>query len=112
FTPYAGYSGALALAAGDVDGDGRDEIFTAASLNGHVKGFGADLSERFSFLPYPGYSGGVRVARADVNDDGRADLLTTPFGSDHVKAFSGLDLTVLDSFFAREGQASVYLGQG
>jgi hypothetical protein len=106
FSPYAGYSGELSLAAGDVDGDGRDEVFTAA-CNGHVKVFGADQSERFSFLPYAGYSGAVHLSCGDVNGDKRDDVLTTAVPSAHVKAFSGLDLALLDSFFARVGKAGV-----
>jgi FG-GAP-like repeat/FG-GAP repeat len=110
FNPYgAGYLGTLALAAGDLDGDGRDEVFTAAA-NGHVKGFGADQTERCSFLPYPGYSGGVRVAGRDVNGDGRDDVLTMPLDSAHLKAFSGPDLALLDSYFASQGNGGVYLG--
>ena len=90
-------------AAGTVDSGGIDEIFTAAS-NGHVKGFGAEQSERFSFLPYPGYSGAVSLASADVNGDGRDEILTAAGAPAHVKAFSGLDLALLDSFFARQGE--------
>ena len=108
FAPYAGYAGNLALAAGDLDHDGRDEVFTAAS-NGHVKVFAADQSERFSFLPYAGYSGAVRLASGDVNGDGRDDVLTTAVDGAHVKAFSGVDLTVLDSFFASQGKDGVTL---
>jgi hypothetical protein len=51
---------------------------------------------------YPGFYGGVYVASGDVNGDGRDDIITGAGagGGPHVKAFSGVDGSVLASFFA------------
>src|SRR5262249_35037445 len=88
FSPYAGYTGVVSLAAGDVNGDASDEIFTGA-INGHVKVFRADQTELRSFLSYPGYAGGVNVAAGDLDGDDGDDVLTIPSDTAaHVKALS------------------------
>ncbi|MFN4260210.1 MAG: choice-of-anchor Q domain-containing protein, partial [Gemmataceae bacterium] len=69
----------------------------------HVKVYHADGSLRFSFLAFaPSFTGGVRVAVGDVNGDGIDDIIVGAGsgGGPHVKVFSGVDLTVLASFFA------------
>jgi hypothetical protein len=55
---------------------------------------------------------GPVVTEYDVqlNGDGRDDVLTMPLDSAHLKAFSGLDLALLDSYFASQGTGGVYLG--
>ena len=60
-------------------------------------------SLRFSFLAYePGFRGGVRVALGDINADGAQDIITAPGGGGGplVKVFSGVDGSLLRSFFA------------
>ncbi len=102
----SGYIGGIFVAAGDLDGDGRAEIVTGASANSHVKAFGADQSERASFLAFgPVFTGGARVATGDVNGDGRADLLVGAglTGGPHVIGFDGLTRATLTSFFALPG---------
>lgn len=106
FLPYgAGFSGGVFVAAGDVNGDGFEDIVTGTDSGSaaHVKVFdGRTGSEVRSFFAYPaGFTGGVRVATGDVNGDGRADIITGtgPGGAPHVKVFDGVSLNVTNSFF-------------
>ncbi len=100
------FQGGVRVAAGDLDGDGVQDIIAAAGPGGgpHVRAFsGRDYHELASFFAYDAtFSSGVFVASGDVNGDGHDDIIT---GADagagpHVKVFSGLDLTLFDSFFA------------
>ncbi len=104
FTP--GFAGGVYIATGDVNGDGFDDIVTAAGPGGgpHVRVWsGQTRQELFGFFAYDSrFTGGVRVGVADVNGDGKADIITGagPGGGPHVKVFSGANLAVLHSFFA------------
>ena len=103
-----GLSGGVNVAAGDVNGDGRDDIIVGAGPGAgpHVKVFnGADLSTLLhSFLAFgPGFRGGVNVAAGDVNGDSRDDIIVGvgSGGVPHVKVFNGADPSfVIDSFLA------------
>lgn len=87
------FAGGVFVAAGDVNGDGFDDIVTGADAGAgpHVKVFdGRSNAESASFLAYgASFQGGVRVAAGDVNGDGRADIITGagPGGGPHVKVF-------------------------
>src|SRR5262245_20590671 len=107
FFAYAeSFTGGVSVAAGDTDGDGKAEIFTAAGAGGgpHVKVFdAATLAEKQSFFAYAAdFTGGVSVACGDVNGDGRADVITGAGagGGPHVKEFSGASGAELRSFYA------------
>ncbi|MEY2565615.1 MAG: hypothetical protein QOE35_144 [Actinomycetota bacterium] len=99
------FSGGVTVAAGDVDGDGRDEIITGAGPGGgpHVKVWDLDVSKQpnlltqsASFFAYDaGFSGGVNVgARA-----GRVITGAGAGGGPHVKLFSAAG-SELGGFFA------------
>src|SRR5687768_2290399 len=98
------FTGGVRVAAGDVNGDGFNDIITGsgAGAPGHVKVFdGSTGGELRSFFAYDtGFTGGIHVAAGDVNGDGRADIITgTGASTSHVKVFSGATGAELRSFF-------------
>jgi hypothetical protein len=78
--PTAGF-GAV-VAAGDVDGDGRDEIVTAPGPNiSHtslIRVFHQDGTLISQFIAYPTAGFGANVAAGDVDGDGRDEIVTAP----------------------------------
>ena len=101
------FTGGVTVAAGDVDGNGGDDILVGGSTSfSHVKVFsGATGAEIRSFLAFPGFTGGVFVAGGDVNGDGFDDIIVgagagAPGG--HVKVFDGSNGALLASFLAYE----------
>lgn len=105
FSPFANYSGGVAVAYGDVNGDGfADLIVTATSGNPAIKVYdGAAIRSNTAFFSNPdnfllgqgfvyglNFNVGVSVAAGDVNNDGFADIVTAAnIGNPHVKIFSG-----------------------
>jgi VCBS repeat protein len=83
---HPAFLGGVFVAAGDIDGDGREEVITGADAGGgpHVRVFGTGpaftaLHEVYSFFAYePGFTGGVRVAAGDLDGDGAAEIITAP----------------------------------
>jgi glucose/arabinose dehydrogenase len=107
---YAGYTGGVRVATGDVTGDGIEDIITGTSQGGppHIKVFeGVTGGLVYSFYAFdPGFLGGVFVASGDVNGDGRADMIvSTATGSSHVKVFDGLTGAEIRSFLTFPGFA-------
>jgi hypothetical protein len=107
FAPYAGFTGGVTVAAGDINKDGKADVVTGAGPGGgpHVQVFGAGKSANVlqSFFAYdPSFSGGVFVAAGDVDGDGRADVITAPGtgGGPEVKAFSGTNASTIRDVFA------------
>ena len=116
FTPFGSFIGGVRVAMGDIDGDGNDELITAAGAGGtpHVQiwRLGADGSIGAladSFFAYdPGFNGGVYVATGDLNGDGRAEVITGAGagGGPHVKIWSDSNRNgrvsdgLTDSFYA------------
>lgn len=89
------FSGGVSVAAGDVNGDGVDDIITGSGPGGppHVKVFdGATNAELRSLFAYPEFSAaaGVFVASGDIDGDGYAEIVTgRDAGEGLVKVFSG-----------------------
>jgi hypothetical protein len=100
------FGGGVYVAAGDLKGNGHDDIITGADAGGgpNVKAFdGATLNPLFSFFAYdPNFTGGVRVAVGDLSGLGYADIITGagPGGGPNVAVFDGLSGARVDSFFA------------
>ena len=105
-SPFVGFAGGVAVAVGDLTGDGIDDVIVAtATGGGHVKAFdGTTGAEIRSFFAFPGYTGGVSLAAGDVDGDGITDIVVgTATQSTHVKVFSGANGGLIRSFFAYEG---------
>ncbi len=105
FFPYPmAFKGGVSVAAGDIDGDGIDEIITGAGPGGgpQVRILSATGIPRGSFFAYPeAFRGGVNVAAADLDGDGKAEIITGagPGGTPHVRIFKA-NGTAINSFFA------------
>jgi uncharacterized repeat protein (TIGR01451 family) len=83
FFPYGtAFKGGVHVAAGDVNGDGVQDIITGPGSGGGplvnvYSGF--NLSVLYSFNAYnAAFPDGVFVAAGDVNGDGEADIITAP----------------------------------
>jgi RHS repeat-associated protein len=81
-TPYPGFAGAINVAAGDVNGDGKADFITGAGAGGgpdvEVRS-GLDGSNLGGFYAYEStFTGGVDVAAGDTDGDGKAEIITTP----------------------------------
>lgn len=110
FNAYGAFTGGASVATGDVDGDGTDEIVTAAGPGGgpHVAIWkvGKDGVTRpyAGFMAYaPQYAGGIDVATGDVDDDGRDEVITAALaGGPHVQTWdiAGGTGTVQSSWYS------------
>lgn len=108
----------VAVATGDVNGDGIDEIITAPGPGGgpNVKVFTAGGQVLASFFAYDaGFRGGVSVAAGDITGDGKAEIVTGPGvgGGPLVRYFNAAGklqntLLVLDTTF--RGGVNVAVG--
>ena len=100
------FRGGVFVAAGDIDGNGTAEIVTGSGYGGTsiVRVFDLrTLQAVRSFMAYdPAFLGGVRVGLSDRNQDGILDIFTGPGpgGGPHIKVFDGVNLNLIDSYFA------------
>ncbi len=106
FAYNASFTGGVSVGAGDINNDALADVITGAGPGGgpHVRVFSStDGSQLMSFYAYAAsFTGGVDVAGGDVNGDGRADVITGAGagGGPHVIAYSGMDGSVLSTFYA------------
>ena len=79
FAYHPNFRGGVNVAAGDVDGDGIDEIITGAGFTGgpHVRIFDTYGRLKGQFFAYnKNFRGGVNVAAGDVDGDGITEIIT------------------------------------
>lgn len=110
------FRGGLDVAAGDLNGDGFDELVIGAGPTGGPRVVVAQLATSFGtilptpailhdFFAYePSFRGGVNVAVADVNGDGKHDIVAGAGvgGGPRIRVFNGAvgPTAVLADFFA------------
>jgi ELWxxDGT repeat protein len=103
------FAGGVNVSAGDVNGDGTDDILTAPQSGAapNVKAFsGAGGAQLASFYAYdPAFRGGVHLAGGDYDGDGQFDLFTAPGAgaSSDVRRFTfdtGHAANTTEDFFA------------
>lgn len=87
------FHGGIDVATGDMDGDGIDDVITAAGPGGgpHIRLFKTNGKEIRSFFAYDeSFHGGVSVTTADLDGDGKVEIITAPKGSHapQVKVFT------------------------
>ncbi len=104
FAYSTSFVGGVTVAAGDLNGDGLDELITGAGPGGgpHVRSFGQDGSPGLSFFAYEStFTGGVFVSAGRVAAGTRDQIFTgKATGSPQVKVFDGISAAELASFFA------------
>lgn len=113
FNAYAsGFRGGIDVAAGDVDGDGYDEIITGPGKGGtpRVRIFKRDGTHVKDLWVYGNsFKGGVRVSAGDVDGDGEDEIIAGlgPGAEPRVRVYK-LDGTLLRDFVS--GRAGIRSG--
>ena len=102
------YRGGVYVAAGDVNGDGRDDVIVGGDMGVVRVLSGADGRELVSGAPFgSGFVGGVTVAAGDVTGDGHVDIITGTAVGGYVRVFDGVNYAPVASGFP---YGSLYAG--
>jgi Calx-beta domain-containing protein/VCBS repeat protein len=102
FAYGSNFAGGVTVAAGDVNGDGKDEIIAGPGAGGGpdvevtTGTTGATRTRLFGFMAYtdpnaqPNWTGGINVAAGDVDGDGKAEIVVVPWsgGGPHLRLFN------------------------
>jgi hypothetical protein len=103
---YAGFTGGVRVAAGDVNGDGRDDLITGAGTNAlpevrvylgitdpmlFINSNPFAIFQGIAIPPGVSFTGGAYVAAGDFDGDGLADIAVSagPGGGPQVQIFPG-----------------------
>jgi hypothetical protein len=97
------FTGGATVAIGDLDGDGKREIFTGAGRGGgpHVRSFRTDgVPWKGAFFAFDaGSNGGANVATGDIDGDGRDELVVgSGPGLPPTVRIYGADLRLVNQF--------------
>lgn len=101
FNPYAGFTGPVSSAVGDVTGDGVSDVFTAA--RGTVSVFDGATGARFEGQPFVGYTGAIALAAGDLTGDGVVDVALTAALNGNTMVFNGATGALVAQFNAFVG---------
>jgi hypothetical protein len=115
FNPLPSYAGSLNIAAGDLLGNGFEDIVvgTGVGTEGEVVIYGTapsgnnvTVAKVATLVPFGVFTGGVEVAAGDVTGSGPAELIVgTETKSDQVKIY-----TLTGSTLTQYGKTIVYNG--
>ena len=76
---YGAYRRGLDIAAGDLDGDGNDELIAAQTAGADIRVYDARRQRTATFTPRgPTFKQGWSVTAGDTDGDGRAEIMATP----------------------------------